>query len=279
MSTLNTKDGVSTQTLNLGEGGQQGAMVAPHQWLSSAPHVRQPLVAVLVAAPGLMEFATDKAAQIASLKALIELMPQTIEGLNATVTWEFSENLVGKSGEMLEAPINSLRERSVPVFTWPEKFGYAIAKYWRKFGQDYVRHPDLGRPAIISEQAYIDAGSPAILPDMQSFSVLFFEPNESMTAVTNAWLCTNMMPKTSGEIIGRKAMGEANEVPEQSVEFTALTMVGKAVDSQAQLYLDSINLNDLDPSRLKPFSEGIDPGVVAAEEGYASKVSSVVDAL
>ena len=281
MTTLidSAKAGDRTRTLNLAEGGQNGALTAPHQWMSSAAYVRQPLIAVLVAAPGLMEYADDKAAQVASLKSLIELMPQSIEGLNATVTWEFAETKVGEAGEMLESVINSTRERSVPSFTWPEKYGLAVARYWKKFGEDYLSHPDLGRPAIISNQAYIDAGSPPILPSMQSFSVLFFEPDETMTSITNAWLSTNMMPKTSGEIIGRKTVGEAGEVPEQAIEFTALSMVGDAVDRQAKLYLDSLNVSDLRPAQLKPFTTEIASDVTAAEEGYASKVSSVVDAL
>ena len=288
MSTLidKTTAGDGVRTLNLAEGGQQGAMTSPHQWQSNANYVRQQLIAVLVAAPIAMRWVPDQKAQIAALKSLIEVMPKRIEGLNSTVTWEFAETPVGNAGEMFESVINATRERSIPAFAWDDKHGQAVAKFWNTYGHLFMMDPDLSKPGIVASQPYIDAGSPPLLPEHMTFTTLFIEPDETMTNPINAWLCTNMMPKTSGEIIGRREMAAANEVPEVSIEMTALTLTGKAVLRQAKAYLDSLQLTDLRPTELKSFTDGIDtnaqgitPDVASAAEGFSSKITDVVEDL
>ena len=275
------------QTLNLAQGGQQGAMVAPHQWVSSANYVRQPIMSILVAGPIAMKWLDDGPQRLAALKALIELTPKRVEGLNSTVNWEFAETPVGNAGEMLQSVIDAKRERSNPSFTWDDKYGQAVARFWTDFGRIFMMDPDLGKPGIVASQKYIDALSPPLLPEHMSFTTLFFEPDETMTKIINAWLCTNMMPKTGGEIIGRKEIAGAAEVPEVSIEMTALTLTGNAVYRQALSYLQNLNLADLRPTDLRSFTEnlsapndqGIDVDVEAATDGFNAKASDVVNAI
>jgi hypothetical protein len=265
-----------TRPLNLAEGGQNGAMMAPHQWVSSAGYMKQKVIAVLLSAPVAMRYMDSFQSNLASLKALIEVMPLSIDGLNSTLEWEFNETPVGNAGEMFETVTKGNRQRSTPSFRWSEKYGSSIQRFWTEYGRLLLQDPDLGVPGIVSAPGYLAAGSPAILPDHQAMTVLFIEPDETLTNVTHAWLCTNMMPKSGGEITGKREIGAANDVPEVNIDFTALTMTGRAVVEQAKAYLQSLNLANLRPTELRPFIEGATPDVASAQSGFRNKIDESV---
>ena len=265
-----------TPTLDLAQGGQQGVMQNPFQWTSSAAYVRQKVIAILITAPEMMQYMENPQNQIAALKSLIELMPQKIDGLSSGLAWDYDGPLVGNAGEKFVAPIKGSRAVSAPVFEWSDKYGMAITRFWTEYGRQLILDPDLGVPGIVSSPAYLAANSPAILPESQAMTVLFIEPDMTMTNVTNAWLVTNMMPMTGGEIIGKREMGMSGEVPPVTIEFTALTMIGKAVVILAQNYLNGLKLTDLRPLELAGFTARISPDVEAVALGVADAISGAV---
>lgn len=265
-----------TRVLNLAEGGQNGAMMAPHQWVSSAGYLKQKVIAVLLSVPEAMRYMDNSDGNIAILKALIEVMPLSIDGLNSTLEWEFSETPVGNAGEMFETVTKGSRARSNPSFRWSEKYGSSIQRFWTEQGRMLLQDPDLGVPGIVAAPLYIKANSPPILPDQQAMTILFIEPDETLTNVTHAWLCTNMMPKAGGEITGKREIGASNEVPEVSIDFTAVTMTGRAVVEQAKAYLKTLNLANLRPTELKPFVTGVSADVSAAQSGFRNKIDESV---
>lgn len=267
-----------TRALNLAEGGQNGAMMTPHQWVSSAGYMKQKIIAVLLAAPLAMRYMPDAQDNVAALKALIEVMPLSIDGLNSTLEWEFSETPVGNAGEQFETVTKGSRQRSTPSFRWSEKYGSSIQRFWTEYGRLLLQDPDLGVPGIVSSAGFRAAKSPSLLPDHQAMTVLFFEPDETLTNVTHAWLCTNMMPKSGGEITGKREIGAANEVPEVSIDFTAVTMTGRAVIEQAKAYLATLELANLRPTDLRDFRDGkgVDGDVAAVNSGFKNKIDESV---
>lgn len=265
-------DLIVTPKVDLSLGGQNGLMQSPYQWTSSAGYVRQKIIAILISAPLLMDFIDNPAIQISALKSLIELMPNKIDGLQSTVTWDYDGPLVGHAGEKFVSPLKAARAVSAPVFEWSDKYGQAVTKFWTEYGRLLILDPDLGVPGIVAAPGYISGGSPPILPEMQTMTVLYIEPDPTMTNVTNAWLSTNMMPLTGGEIVGRREMGGAGEVPTISVEFTALTLIGKAVNTLAKNYLASLSLQDLRPLELNAYAPGVDANVDAAAQGLATEI-------
>jgi len=271
-----SNDPLRTPTLDIGTGGQNGILTSPYQWTSSALYVRQKIMAVLIDAPAAMEFMENPDAQLAALKSLIELLPQTIDGLNSSVTWDYDGPAVGNAGEKFEAVIKASRAASAPSFTWADKYGMALTRYWTEYGRMLISDPDMQVPGIVASTNYVSAGSPPILPEMQSMTVLFFEPDVTMTNVTNAWLCTNMMPKSAGDIIGKREIGGSNETPNFTIEFTALTIIGKAVNILAKNYLSTLKLTDLRPLELYAYTDGVDPTVAQAATGLAEEISNAV---
>lgn len=262
--------------LDLTEGGQNGLTRAPHQWVSGHSHVRQKLFATLISAPSGYQWMEDTEKRIATLKALIEVLPLTIEGLTSTITWEFSETPVGNSGEMHETVIDAKRARSVPSFTWSEKAGEAIAKFFTENGILLQMDPETGYPGIISAPKYIEAGSPTILGEHQSMMVLYYEADATLTNITNAWLVSNQMMKSGGEILGKREIAGAGEVPTVSIEFTGMTLSNSHVVKMAKEHLATLKLEDLRPDDLKPYTSEISADVKAATSGLASKITDSV---
>jgi len=251
--------------------GQQGAMRDPSSFESSARYVKQRIIPVLVEAPPAMRYMDDYEKRVAVLKSLIEDRAISITGLNSTITWEFGETVEGNSGEMRETVTNATIERSVPAFSWPEIYGKQVNRFWEQLGKALLHDPDLGRAGIISTEAYQnDPNKLPLLESQVSFTVLFIEPNPSLDGVVNAWLCSNMMPKTGGENTGSRVMGEALESPQTDIEFTAITERGNSVRAMAQDYLDNLNKLGLNPDALPTFIEEISADVAAADNGFAS---------
>lgn len=266
-----------TRFLSLTEGGQQGELPVPHQWVSAAAYARQKVRCVLVQAPGAMQYMPNANECIASLKCLVELLPQTIEGLNAGQTWGYAQNPVGNSGGQMDTPISAVIERTVPAFTWYERYGKAIHNFWKAYGNLLIMDPHLSYPGISAVQAFIDASSPEMLPNMRSFTCLFFEPDETMTRITDAWLVCNMMPQTAGENIAKREMAGASEVPSISITFTGLEMQGQAVIDLAATYLKSLKVADARPFDLKPFYDKVQDEVTSAKQGLAASLSESVN--
>lgn len=269
-------DTLRTPTIDLSVGGQQGLMQNPQQWTSSANYVRQKIIAVLIAEPLLMHYMDNPDAQIAALKSLIELMPQKIDGLNSSVTWEYDGPNVGHAGEKFESVTKASRAVSAPSIEWSERYGMAIARFMTELGRQIILDPDLDHPAIVSSPAYIAAHSPPILPEHQAMTVLFIEPDVTMTNVTNAWLCTNMMPRSGGDILGSKEMAGTNSIVPVTIEYTAFTLTSKPVYVLAKNYLNSLKLNDMKPLDVRAYYDAISENVDAVQNGFAKEITDAV---
>lgn len=269
-------ESVRTPALDVSTGGQNGFMPIPYQWTSNAPYVRQQLRAVLLSPPLLLQYFEYPDQSLAALKALVELIPTKIDGLHSSLTWDFDGPNVGNAGEKFEAAVRASRAVSAPNFEWPEKYGMAITRFWTEYGRMIVMDPDLQVPGVVASPSYINDKSPAILPEMQTMTVLFFEPDSTLTNITNAWICTNMMPRTAGDIDGRMEKGGSSETPVVNIEFTAYTQTGSAALLLAKSYLNTLQLSDLRPLELGAITNEVDPDVVAAGLGLASAVTNSV---
>lgn len=272
-------DSVRTQTLDVTIGGPNGFMPNPMQWSSNAPYVPQQTRAVLLSYPLLMNYLTNPAESIAALKALIEVQATKIDGLHSGLSWDYDGPMVGNAGEKFEAPTKASRAVSAPTFEWPEKYGQTVTRFWTELGRMCVMDPDLQAPGIISSPDYLNAGSPPILPEHMAMTILFFEPDTTLTNVTKAWIVTNMMPRTGGDIDGKAEKGGSSETPVVSIEFTAYTQTGQAPLLLAKSYLSQLALSDLRPLELQgivdPYN-GIDPDILNAGDGLASMITNSV---
>lgn len=240
--------------------GQQGPYTNFEGYVSNSAYVRRNVIAVLIEAPRGFDDLPDPDKWRKTLKALVELQADSIAGLTSTLTVENVENAVGGAGEMQEDSSNVTRERTVPTFTWTEKYGKPINAFLTGWITELIMDPITKVPGVVT-RALQDEGPSGgkltgdLLPDYTSMTVLFFEPDPTHTRVIHAWLSTNMRPKTAGEVVGSRDLTAAGESSQYDVEFTALTQEGYGVRLYAQKVLDEMNENAINPNTMPAFVE------------------------
>lgn len=271
-------EGGRAPAVDLSKGGQNGAMMAHHEIAHSAGYAKQRVIPVVMTLPQGIRFLPNAPQVRATLKALLETQAMRIEGLNQTEEIEWDEKPVGNSGEMFETAVRNARQRSNVSYVWGERKNQSIGTFVRWLNRMLVMDADLGVPGIVALDSYRQAGSPKILPSMQSCTMMFVEPDETYTQPVHVWLQTNFMFKGHGEIIGVRETHYTSEVPEISVECTGTGMPpGETLNRLGKAYLDSLQLNNLRPTESKPFVNGVSAEVDAASGGFRDKMESVVD--
>lgn len=244
--------------------GQNGPFTNFEGYVSNSTYVRRNLIAVLIEAPRGFDHLPDSDKWRKTLKALVELQADSIEGLTSTLTADFVEHAVGGAGEMQEDISNVTRARSTPTFNWTEKYGKPINAFLTGWITELLMDPISKVPGVVTRalQNGENTGNntppgptPDMLPDFTGMTVLFFEPDPTHTRVIHAWLCTNMHPKTAGEVVGNRDLTSAGESVQYSVEFTSLTQEGYGVRLYAQRVLDEMNENAINPNTMPAFVE------------------------
>lgn len=265
--------------------GQNGPFTNFEGYASNSTYVRRNLIAVLIEAPRAFNDLPNGDKWKATLKSLVELQPDSIEGLTSTLTAEFVEHAVGGAGEMQEDISNVTRARSTPTFNWTEKYGKPINAFLTGWMTELLMDPISKVPGIVTRRLQEGSAPPAdMLPDYTGMTVLFFEPDPTNTRVIHAWLCTNMHPKTAGEVVASRDLTAAGESVQYSVEFTSLTQEGYGVRRYAQEVLDEMNRNAINPNTMPAFVENHDGNNRqdtydrgAAEPGIEARQSGNVD--
>ena len=257
--------------LDLTYGGQQGWSPNPIEWISNQAHVRHQLVCVLLEAPRMFQLMPNSEKWVSSLKSLVELHARTIEGFNAGLTVELDEHPVGGAGEMQQEVIDVKRARTEPVFGFVEKYGRPIQTfldYWIRYG---LMDPD----AKYALAGVLGQPPEDLLADWYSMTCLFLEPDATHRKVVQAWVTTNMFPKSNGEVTGKRDLTSASELNTLSIEFTGISQYGLGVNVFAQNILDQINIKNADPYMRPSFIQSITPDVEAASRGYKQEAELV----
>ena len=263
--------GTNNAMLNPAFGGQMGYAPDLREWVNNAAYVQRNVIPLLIEAPAFFQYLPDPNKWVAALRAMVELHPRTIDGLNMTLTVSTEETPVGGAGEVQEEYVDVKRTRSEPVFTYNDKYGrpfQRMLEYWITYG---LMDPASKVANIGTLQNYPSD----MLPDRYAMTVLFIEPDPTHRTVIKSWLSTNMFPKGTGDITGRRDMNSALQLPELSVSFTALTQVGMGVDIFAQKMLDNINITNANPNMRSAFVQEIAKDVMAVEQGYNARVNDI----
>lgn len=269
--------GAKAPMLDIINGGQNGWTPDLKQWISNQAYMRRNLICILLEAPKFFSLMDDSAKWIASLKSLMELHARTIEGLNAGLKVDFDEHPVGGAGEFQQEITDVKRDRSEPTFTFIEKYGMPIQTFlsaWIKYG---MADPNTKYPLIGTLSGTVPSD---MLADWFTASCLFIEPDPTHKRAVKSWVGTNMMPKGTGEIIGKRDLTSASEILTLSVEFTGIFQFGMGSDGTnifAQKILDSINLNKADPAKAPSFISDIAADVKVDSEGYMKNITTLAN--
>ena len=253
-------------------GGQNGWAPNLAQFCNSQAYVQRNLVALLIEAPTGFQYLPDPAFMVGALKALIELHPKSISGLARGLETDWVENAVSGGGEMQQDNTNVTRARSVPSFTYIEKYGRPIQMFIEFWITMLLADPDTKVAGITT----LPGVKPTdLLADVSTCTILFFEADPSNTTINKAWLTTNSMPKATGDITGKRDLTTAMESSELTVEWTGISQSSLGVRLFAQALLDSINYTNANPNLAPAFVQAISSTVLADPGGYAANVQTM----
>lgn len=270
--------GRKTPVLDLKNGGQFGPQVDMAGYVSSAPYVRKQLIAKVLEVPRGFDDMEDTNSWVVAYKALIELHAKSIEGFNSQLTVETVSTEFGGAGEELEAPSDVKRAKSSPSFSWVDKYGRPISTFWDNYILELIGDPITKVPNVMTRAQMRNKPLPDMLPDYIGGTVIFFEPDPTMTMVDKAWLVTNFWPKSGAPIEARREMAAAGDMLEFSIEFSAISQVGFGVNALAQRLLDEMNLTGTNPNHREAFIQELDPALsagAAKTTGFTEQMDAV----
>lgn len=257
--------------VNLQRGGMMGYAPDLTEWVSNQAYVRRNLICLLVEAPKGFQLLPNPDQWVATLRALVELHPLSIEGLNAGLEVEVTENPVGGGGQRQQDFTDVKETQSNPTFRWAEKYGMPIGTFF----QGWIRNLMMDPNSKFANIATL-ANKPAdMLADMYSATMIFIEPDPTHSKVVKSWLGTNMWPQGTGEITGRRDLTQAAEVPTYDINFTGIFQYGLGVDAFAQRLLDGISLTGANPYLRPAFVDAITPDILATQKSYSHNVQDL----
>jgi len=258
--------------LDLGYGGQFGYSLNLKEWVNNTAYISRNLIVILLEAPRFFREMPNPDIWVRTLKALFEVHAQTIEGFNAALTVDIEEHPVGGAGEMQEEFTNVTRERSTPTFTFVEKYGlpiYTFLNHWITYG---MMDPDT-KYALIGTKSGVDFN--VHTADVYSASALFIEPDPTHTKVMKSWVATNLFPKGTGELTGKRDLTAPGEMTTRSVEFAAISHFSIGANIFAQKILDKITITNANPFNKPSFINEIESDVDAVDNvGYTASVEN-----
>jgi hypothetical protein len=255
--------------LDLRTGGQMGYGPDHTELVSSAVHIRKPVIPILLRAPAGFAKLPNSEYWIGTLRALMEEGFQSIDGLRTGRDYEFSSTPVGGAGEIQEDVINATIPRTELTYNFRERYGMAINAFFTGYGDRLMMHPETKYASV----GTLGNGPADMLPDNYTFAMLFFEPDPTHRSIVNAWVGDYMMPKTAGAVEGKRDMTTAGETIDYAMAFTGVWQSNTVgVKKLAQAVLNSIQIVGADPNLRPAALEGIDSLVAQVRTGYADQI-------
>lgn len=259
-------NGKMTPTVMTNLDGQNGITTDFRTLNASALYPKQDVICILLEAPRGFQFFPQPVAKmlVGTLKALVETAAEKIDGLDSSIKAEYFNTTLGRN-EQLDQFSRSTRERSEPSFTWAERYGAAISKFFETWIVMLMGDPQTRVPGVVTSAYHWQGGgngvssdfhTPAaswlhahgaytLMPENISATMLFIEPDPTMSYPVRSWLCTNMMPDNAGDAVGSRDMTSGSDKVEITVKFTAVQEVNQGVQNLAAEILSKISKKGL----------------------------------
>jgi len=243
---------------NLKNGGQNGHLASIgrvvggtnyDEWISNQAYVKQNLIPIVLRYPKAFDYMPNPQLWIDTYNSLMTLHPLTIDGLQSGLTVDFDEHAIGGAGEVQEEFTKVSRARTSITNTYKEKAGKSITKFSDMVIRYLYSDPDVEKPLISNLPKYNAdiANIKMYTPEYYTATHLYIEPDITQKYVIDAWLCTNVMIKGTGDRTGKRDIHSARETQDLSMELTSITMNNEAVLKLADSMLSNLKVLDANP--------------------------------
>lgn len=248
---------------NAFEAGQNGALLKLGKYVQSSNYVSKSVLPFVIEFPRWVEFMPDPDIYRRAIKSWFEVVSR-VEGLNKTLTAEFTETEIGSSGIRQFDVSRVIEQQSDITHSGTDKYGQPykqLFSVWLRYG---MFDPETRVPLI----SVINDSVTDHMADMYCASILYVEPDPLMKYPQNAWLCTNMAPRSNGIDEGSKDLTQGGQTKELSIQMTSMQQTTYGVLQFAQTILDQMNRQGLNTYNRPAFLQDIDADVKATTGGF-----------
>ena len=276
-----------TPSSNLLRGGQWGFLPMigskegdeiKHAWMADQAYIRRDLIPIVLQVPKGFDLLPNGDYFKKACVALFEKHARTIEGLDSSLTVNTGEHDLGLEGGKYQEPTNVTVAESNVSISMTEKYGQAIKNFLDVWIRYLIMDPQTKSP-LIAQYLKQEAGKYSIngielnnnvwSTEYYTMTVLFVEPDILNARVVNAWLVSNMFPKSVPNIIGKKDKKADKEIEELTIEFGGFALHSRNTNVRklAQETLDSLKLYELINDNILPQADKVDSALTTKAAG------------
>lgn len=194
-------------------------------------------------------------------KALFETHMTSMDGVNLSYTMETDGTIVGRDGQMMNAPTKQTRSQLAPSCTWGEKNGNVVYNFGRTW-MNAIRDPD----TQTSTMAGIIASGNTLPPHVASmYSADILLTQYDMTYrpenILDAMVLTNFFPTDIGETGYQMNIQEGPRRPDRTFNFTCVTQHNNNTLNVAKAVATLMNMHRINFQDAFPAAEAIESNV------------------
>lgn len=243
------------KSIDITKGGQFGWHADYSGVVNATPHTSSPLICRVLTSPrGFNKLPAHREQWHRSWKAMFELHPKTINGLNMTLNPSWSDTPFGAAGETFEVPTGMTRSKSNITFSYTEKYALAFTRMVKAYHRLFLYDEDTMHPGIAmitNEEDALDG-----LMDFYTWTMIFIEPTRYLEHANRCWLVSNMGIKSSPPEESKRDKQSDNELLDFELEMTGIAQVGYHVDAIGNSILRAMKKTQSDPMRAPAFING-----------------------
>lgn len=216
------------------------------EWLNNAAYLRNDLIPIPIRVPEFFSLIGNNDVKKKLTELWVEIFTvhaTSITGFDRTLTVETAENNFGTGNNTQEEFVKSTRARSAITYAFTEKLGKPIQEFL-EFLIEYGIRDSETKSALVGtiEEARKALKGNIYLPHYFTGTVLYAELDVVNVNVVQAWLTTNLAPKTAGSDTAQRNLQEASTIATYEVPVTGITVCTKGTRRLAQAFIDNADI-------------------------------------
>jgi len=243
--------------LDLKYGGQNGYMPIVSglsrdgrkfiELLNAQPYVSQNLIPFTMYLPGFLDFMPNSDDLKDTFIALFETHPETIEGIDAQLTFETETTKIGKTNQVLRSVTGANRPECNITYTIKEKHGKPVQKFLELYGRYGIMDDITKKPLVTLLDTFKGSNKVPTPGELRGFGTLLVEPDYTHTKVVEAYLVLDQFITSTGEHTAKMDINGNGELKTYSIETGGYMIYNNAILELGQVMLDRMRANKINP--------------------------------
>jgi hypothetical protein len=272
-----TRSGLSfAPQVNMTLPGQNGHNPDAYYLNASAPYLQGQMITKVLEGPGFMDYLPNGTELKLAWKALIETHAQSITGIDSTLSTEWSQQNIGRDGQMLESVTRVQIAQVALSISLQDRLGRPVQRMYEDWIRTAYMNEQTGYAGIVNRNDLVRALPNNFGPWFTGGTLIGFEPDPTMQFADKAVLLIAVSPKAAGENKMQLDITAAKTPNELSIEHTAYAVRGEGVTALAQRYLESMNLRNANPLRAQSPIPGAEAVLAEQGHGYLEGIKDLI---